>query len=222
MAERRLFIAGSTGAVGRTVVRLARQRQVSFFAHARPKPGRSASSEPHRVLFELSDTETLVRTLEGCSTILQLIGTVRSRFLQGDTYDSSDVGTTRQLLKAGKMAGVDHFVLLSSVGAGRPVGAYLKAKAEAERIVRESELAFTIFRPSAFVGEGHRLPLASVTRFVMRRVGLRTLEPIEVEELARALLRCALDRAPLGEVLQGEPLWHLVETATAPEAMPQV
>ena len=91
-----------------------------------------------------------------CTTVVQLIGTMRKRFAQGDTYESSDVGTTRQLVAAATEAQIDHFVLLSSVGADKPMGAYLKAKAEAERIVFDSGIPWTVFRPSSFDGGGHR------------------------------------------------------------------
>ncbi|MBZ4423173.1 SDR family oxidoreductase [Myxococcus sp. RHSTA-1-4] len=210
---RRLFVAGATGATGRTVMRQALARGVEVTAHVRPK---SASSElarewPRKAVVELSDGETLVETLRGHSTVLQLIGTMRKRFASGDTYETSDIGTTRQLVEAAKRAGVDHFVLLSSVGAGRPVGAYLKAKAEAERLVRESGLPYTVLRPPAFEGEYHQpIPLL---RVLTRLPPLRGLHPIRLEQLAAVLLRVAERRAPLGTVLEGDSLWAEVAAA---------
>src|SRR5207245_164039 len=99
--------------------------------------------------------ERLRTALARCTTVTQLIGTTRKRFAAGDTYESSDIGTTRQLVDAAHAAGtIDHFILLTSVGAGKPRGAYLRAKAEAERIVIESGIAYTIFRPSFLIGGG--------------------------------------------------------------------
>src|SRR5262249_32915217 len=77
---------------------------------------------------------------------------------------------------------VDHVVLLGSVGAGKPRGAYLRAKAEAERIVRESGLPFTIFRPSFLVGPGRSPPPGA--GILTRAFGLTRLQPITVVELA--------------------------------------
>jgi uncharacterized protein YbjT (DUF2867 family) len=164
-------------------------------------------------VFELSDADALARAMAGCTTVIQLIGTMRKRFAAGDTYETSDIGTTRQLVDAAVRAGVDHVVLLSSVGAGKPMGAYLQAKARAEAIVRESGLAYTIFRPSAFYGEGHvGIPGAKT---VLSALGWRRYEPIAVEALAAGILHAALTRAPLGVALEGQPLWSVVEAAGA-------
>jgi uncharacterized protein YbjT (DUF2867 family) len=216
-SPRRIFVAGSTGATGRTVLRLAAARGLGdrVVPHLRPR-GANTSGAPApagAIVLDLGDEAALTAALGGFTTVVQLIGTMRKRFAAGDTYESSDIGTTRQLVSAAVRAGVDHVVLLSSVGAGKPVGAYLAAKARAEAIVRESGLAYTIFRPSAFYGEGHAgIPGAKP---VLRALGLRRYEPIAVEDLAAGILHVALERAPVGVALEGQPLWSVVEAARA-------
>jgi uncharacterized protein YbjT (DUF2867 family) len=208
MTPRKLFIAGASGVVGKAVVAAADAQQVPRVAHYRPSPRAPPPKEQSAVL-DLADPTRVTLAMRGCTTVLQLIGTMRHRFAQGDTYETSDIGTTQWLLVAAKDARVDHFVLLSSIGAGRPVGAYLKAKARAETLVRESGIPFTLFRPSAFQGEGRNPPPGF--GLVTRTLGLRRYEPIRVETLARALLACALRRGPLGVALEGEPLLALAE-----------
>lgn len=201
---RKLFVAGSTGAIGRTLMPLAKAKHADVVAHQRPKHG--LSTDPQVAIFELSDRDALVAALKGRTTVIQLIGTMRKRFSSGDTYETSDIGTTRQLVEAAKQAGtVDHLVLLSSVGAGKPIGAYLKAKAEAERLVRESGIPYTIFRPSAFEGEGHKPPPG--THFVTSVLKLNRYRPIRVEALAGAILHVAQERGPLDVALEGDSLW---------------
>lgn len=209
---RTLFVAGATGATGRTLMRLALANGVDVLPHVRPKSANKppASGWDRRAEFELSDHDRLVEALRGRTTVLQLIGTMRKRFAAGDTYLSSDIGTTRLLVEASKEAGVNHLVLLSSVGAGRPIGDYLKAKAEAEHLVRDSGLSWTIARPSAFEGEGHHVPGAKILTAIPF---LNRFRPIQMEELASALLRVALDGAPSDTVLEGDSLWDVVRTA---------
>ena len=214
---RRIFVAGSTGATGRTLMRLASERGLGdrVVPHLRPRgpATRSASPPDGAIVLDLADAEGLATALPGFTTVVQLIGTMRKRFAAGDTYESSDIGTTRELVAAAVRAGVDHVVLLSSVGAGKPMGAYLQAKARAEAIVQQSGLAYTIFRPSAFYGEGHRgIPGAKT---VLSALGWRRYEPIAVDALAAAILHVALTRAPLGVALEGQPLWSVVEAAGA-------
>ena len=214
--SRHLFVAGATGATGRTLMRQALSRGAPpVLAHVRPK---SADSDmvrpwPHKAVVELSDGEALVERMRGCTTVLQLIGTMRKRFGSGDTYETSDIGTTRQLVEAARRAGVDHLVLLSSVGAGRPVGAYLKAKAEAERLVRDSGIPWTVVRPPAFEGEYHHIN--PVLRALTRLPPLRNMRPIHLEQLAAVLLRVSEQRAPLNQVLEGDTLWAEVAAAGA-------
>lgn len=209
LSPRRLFIAGATGAVGRVLVPMARAAGVSLVAHARPK---SANKLDGALAFELDDSK-LVEAMRGCTTVVQLIGTMRKRFSSGDTYETSDIGTTRRLVEVARTTGVDHLILLSSVGAGTPRGAYLAAKARAEALVRESGVPFTILRPSAFEDrEGLSMP---GVRTLTRWLGLTRYQPIKVAELASALLRVALQRGPLGVELEGQPLWDVVEAAAA-------
>lgn len=210
MTPRKLFVAGASGATGRLVVSLAAGQGLDVLAHQRPKPGRVAGAGT--AVFELSDTEALKQALQGRTTVLQLIGTTRQRFASGDTYETSDVGTTRALLEAGREAGVDHVVLLSSAGAGYPLGAYLRAKADAERLVQEGGIPWTIFRPSAFISDTQKPPAAFAA--LTRALGLRRFEPIPLPSLAFGLVRSAKERAPLGTVLEGAALFAFVSPAS--------
>jgi uncharacterized protein YbjT (DUF2867 family) len=212
-AARHLFVAGATGATGRTLMRQALARGVSVLPHVRPKSANTepASTWPQKAALELADAPALAEAMKGRTTVLQLIGTMRKRFAAGDTYETSDIGTTRQLVEAAKQVGVDHFVLLTSVGAGRPVGAYLQAKAEAERIVRDSGIPYTMVRPPALEGEYHRPP--GLLHTLGKLPLLLNLKPMHLEQLAAALLRVSERREPLNAVLEGKSLWAEVEAA---------
>lgn len=208
-SPRRAFVAGATGSTGRTVCRLAGAFDLPIVPHFRPtRAANEACLPPNAAVFDLADAAALGTALGGCTTVLQLIGTMRKRFSAGDTYQTSDIGTTQLLVDAARAGdAVDHLVLLSSVGAGRPVGAYLKAKAAAEAIVIESGVPYTIVRPSAFDGEGHRSPpgMGGLTRLL----GLRKYQPIKIATLAALILAVAQRRGPLG-VLEGASLWEAV------------
>ncbi len=206
MRARRIFVAGATGVTGRQVLSRARQLKLAVLPHVRPKHASASDLGTEAAVLSLSDQPALTKELQGCTTVMQLIGTTRKRFGQGDTYETSDVGTTRDLVQASTGAGIDHFILLSSLGAGSPIGAYLKAKARAEELVRNSGIPFTIFRPSALVGGGHHPPpgMATLTRWLH----LQRWKPIPVEHLAAALAYVASARACLGEILEGNSLWN--------------
>lgn len=148
----RIFIAGATGATGRVLVPEATARGHELVLHVRPQSRDKSplGADPRAKVFELSDHAALTLALRGCDVCISLVGTMRNRFAAGDTYESSDLGSTRALTAAAKEAGVPRFLLLSSVGAGG-AGAYLKMKGECERIVKDSGLRSVIFRPSVLV-----------------------------------------------------------------------
>jgi uncharacterized protein YbjT (DUF2867 family) len=148
----KLFIAGATGATGRVLVPEAERRGHDLVLHVRPqsKDKSPLGKDPRAAIFDLSDHAALTTALAGCDAVISLVGTMKKRFAAGDTYETSDLGSTRALVAAAKEAKVPRFLLLSSVGAGG-TGAYLKMKGECERIVTDSGLGYTIFRPSVLV-----------------------------------------------------------------------
>jgi uncharacterized protein YbjT (DUF2867 family) len=222
----RIFVAGATGATGVVLVPLLEARGHEAVPHVRPATAErhALGKHPRACVCALEDADALTRGLAGCVAVVSLIGTMRERFGSGDTYAVSDIGTTRLLVEAARRAGVPRFVLLSSIGAGG-AGPYLQAKGEAERIVRESGLAWTLVRPSALVspqtgGEGSHGRRQTPAWLVMGGglgAGLPLLggwvddvRAILIEVVAEGIAR-ALEEAPAhdGKVLRGRELWAL-------------
>ncbi len=216
----RLFVAGATGVVGAEVVARARTAGISVTPHLRPRraAGNPLGADPAAAVFDLDDHARLVEAMRGHTAVLQLIGTMRKRFKQGDTYETSDIGTTRLLVAAAREAGVPHVVALTSVGAGRPVGTYLKAKAEVERIVTGSGLRHDFFRPSSFIGGPHRPPPGMAAALnAAAAAGLRgtaaRFRPIPVPDLARSILLAAVEPGDGDRIFEGVTLWAQVDAA---------
>jgi uncharacterized protein YbjT (DUF2867 family) len=155
--------------------------------------------------------------MDGCDAVLSAIGTTRAQFAEGVSYETVDFGTTVSLLAAAKRGNVRHFVLMSSHGAGRPVGPYLAWKAKAERAVIASGVPYTIVRPSFLTGGGRRFPriadaaigaLGSVPGLSGWAADLRSI-PIEV--VAWNFVRVLERGEDVGKVLSGRDLWRAWE-----------
>lgn len=219
-----VFVAGATGATGQVLVPEATAAGVELRLHVRPVTATKSplGKDPRARIFDLADADALHTALAGCDAVVSLVGTMRSRFGTGDTYEASDVGTTRALVDAARAVGVPRFLLLSSVGAGGS-GAYLQMKGECERLVTTSGLAWTIFRPSALASppsgpagtHGKRWvpPGATALTAALRGVpGLGGLVarygPIPIEVLARAMVR-TLGSPRDGQIIEGAALWEL-------------
>jgi uncharacterized protein YbjT (DUF2867 family) len=220
----KVFLAGATGASGSVFIPIAEAAGIDLVFHVRPQSAckTELASDPRARVFDLGNAFDLDRALQGCDVVVSMIGTMRARFGIGDTYASSDVGTTRQLVDAAKSAKIDRFVLLSSLGAGGG-GAYLRAKGECEQIVRDSGLAWTIVRPSILVSpadaprstHGTRSAppgLGAILGAVGCIPGLRgwadDTKPIPIDVVARAFVQ-AIERPMAGHVLAGRELWRL-------------
>lgn len=187
-------MTGATGFVGAAVVRelLARGYQVVALARKMPKA-------PHhegliRVAADASSSGW-ERWAEGCTAAIHLVGIIRENPKAGVTFRQAHVETTARVLEVCRNLGMQRYLHMSAAGAqlDGPTP-YHRTKAEAEELVRASELAWTIFRPSVIFGpgDGFTTTLAQVVgRFPIVPVfgdGSYPLQPIAVEEVAEAFV----------------------------------
>jgi len=181
-----LLVTGGTGNIGSRVVPLLREagRDIRILSrHPRtPEPG------VQQVAGDTVAGRGLTAALGGVETVLHLAGGAK-----GD-----DVAA-RNLAAAAREAGVRHLVLISVIGADRmPIG-FFRAKAEAERVIAESGVPWTVLRAAQLhdfvlpVARGMaRMPLLPAPG------GLR-FEPVHGDEVAARLAELALG-APAGRV----------------------
>ena len=213
----RVFIAGATGYTGRVLVPLmAKSSEWKPIAHVRPGSLHAdvLPTAIERCEIDLADREALVAFMTGCEAVVSLIGTTRAQFGPGVSYETVDIGTTQWLVAAAQQAGVQRFVLLSSVGASETGVAYLRAKAAAEKIVMTSALHWIILRPSAIVGPSRQFPKILIPMTAMLRYlpGLQRLgddyRPVHVEVLAQALCEAVKVQNSTNAIWSGEKIWH--------------
>ena len=195
------FVAGATGYTGQALLEEIRNSEWKARAHAR-----SDGKVDGAVVCDPRDVPRLTDGMRGCDAVVQLIGTVRANFAEGD-YEAIDYGTTVALCQAAKAAGVPRMLLLSSVGAGKPRGSYLKVKRRTEEQVEASGLEYTIVRPSVIGGEGRRAN--SILGAIMSP--FPSLRGIERHQLARVFVR-ALERRDQvkNKILEGNAIWQLL------------
>jgi uncharacterized protein YbjT (DUF2867 family) len=118
----------------------------------------------HAADVEAAGAEPVVLDLEALAGVAALADAVRGAdgvvFAAGAGPGSGperkrtvDYGAAVKLIAAAEAAGVDRYLMVSSIGADRPeagqgpMRAYLQAKADADEAVRASDLAWTIVRP---------------------------------------------------------------------------
>jgi uncharacterized protein YbjT (DUF2867 family) len=104
------------------------------------------------VVADIHDADALHELVRGCDAVINLVGVLHGgRGKAG--FRAAHVGLASKMVAACRETGVRRVLHMSALHAAaeRP-SEYLRSKGEAEAIVRGSDLAVTIFRPSVIFG----------------------------------------------------------------------
>ncbi|HEX8388584.1 MAG TPA: NAD(P)H-binding protein [Sphingomonas sp.] len=205
-----IALTGATGFVGgRTLdVLLDRGRRVRALTR-RAQPARDGVEWVEGALDRPDRLDLLV---SGADAVIHVAGVVRAPDRAG--FAAGNVDGTRAVVDAAVRAGVRRFVHVSSLAAREPgLSLYGWSKAEAERVVEDSALDWTIVRPPAVYGPGD---LEQLDVFRLAKRGLALLPPpglmsaIMVDDLAALLATLAERGGPRTtyEPDDGHPLAH--------------
>jgi len=164
----KLFIAGGTGFVGRHLMDALRTKE--GFA------GRCLLRSPEKIRL-CEGFEPVKGSLEnipsgalrGMDMVVHLVGIIGED--TGYTFESVHVQGTENLVNEALKEGVRHFFYQSALGASLDSkSGYMRTKARAEEIVKDSGMNYTIFRPSLILGPGDL--------FTRQMVELLTISPV--------------------------------------------
>jgi uncharacterized protein YbjT (DUF2867 family) len=145
-----ILVGGATGSLGRKIANrlLARGEKVRVLV----RPGKS--SEPFDgdasiSVGDLGDRPSLERACQGVRAV---VTTATATKTGDDSLESVDFRGNQNLIAAAQDAGVEHFVFTSTLSASEDSQVPLfRAKAAAERTLRESRMHYTILQPNAFM-----------------------------------------------------------------------
>lgn len=192
----KIAITGGTGFMGRTLARelAAHGQQVVVIARGMDRSDDSIRSEEgtefHAIT--LDDTEALQLAFTGCTAVVHCAGI--NRETGRDTYQRIHVEGTKRVVAAAKQAGVRKLVLTSFLRARPDCGSgYHESKWQAEEIVRNSGLDYTVFKAGVVYGPGDHmldhLSHAFHTFPVFAFVGFKdqAIRPVAIEDMVRLL-----------------------------------
>ena len=198
---REVLVTGGTGFLGRYVCRalIARGYLPRLLVRigsegAIPDDIRGASRVTPG---DITNRESVENAAQSTNAIVHLAGIIREVPGKDVTFEKIHEEGTRNAVHAAKQWRISRFVHVSALGAapGSP-GRYFDSKGKAEEIVRQSGLAWTIFRPSGIFGPGDRF-IGELERAVLRAPVLPVpgdgefpLQPVFVGDLVKGIVDC--------------------------------
>ncbi|MCM3901125.1 MAG: NAD(P)H-binding protein [Pyrinomonadaceae bacterium] len=200
---RSVFIAGGTGYLGRRLIPelLSKGHRVRALAREESKEKLPPGCEV--VIGDALVSSSFAQHVHPSDTFVQLVGVPRPSPAKARQFQIVDLPSIRASVAAAVHAQVEHFVYVSVAQPAPVMKAYIKVRAEGERMIHDNGLNATILRPWYVLGPGHRWPYAlspvykileliPSTRQSALRLGLVT-----IDEMTRALVQ-AVERPCTG------------------------
>lgn len=184
-----VLVTGATGFVGRHIV-----EQLAAEGHQVTSLSRTASGSG-QVRGDVTSGAGLAEAIQGMDAVIHLVGIIREQ--GGRTFTDVHVQGTRSVLNAMNKAGVSRLIHMSALGAATEAAStYHQTKAQAEQLVEQSGLDWTILRPSLIFGIGDEF-FGNVLRDLVRLppvipvvgTGAYPFRPVAIEDVSTAFSR---------------------------------
>ena len=205
-----VFITGATGYIGRRVTAALLRRGHRVRALVRHGSERKAPAGCDVVVGDPLDHATFAHAIEHGDAFLQLLGVAHPSPAKATQFLEIDLRSASESIRAAAAEGVDHFVYVSVAQPAPVMEAYQGARAQAERLLRQSGLRHTIVRPWYVLGPGHRWPYALLPVYWIlehvpaTREGARRLGLVTLDQMAAALVH-AIEYPPHTSRVMGVP-----------------
>jgi NADH dehydrogenase len=208
MKHSNLLVIGGSGFVGRHLVNELVGRGCRVLV-----PSRRRDKAKHLILLptcdvveaDVHDDASLDRLVAGQQAVINLVGILHGSQAQ---FERAHVTLTQRLLAACARHRVQRYLHMSALGADADgPSMYQRSKGRAEQAVRESKLAWTVFRPSVIFGAedaflnlfGRLAAIAPV--LPVGGAGVK-FQPVWVEDVARAFANCLDNDATVGRTYE--------------------
>ena len=206
----KIVILGGTGFVGQALVqRLASDgHEVTVLSRNRTRRREVGVVPNVRVVScDVHDERTLALMLAGADVAINLVGILNEPGRGGGGFERAHVDLTRTLIAACKAANVTRLLQMSALNAGRGRSHYLRTRGQAEELVKQSGLRWTIFEPSVIFGPGdgvfmrfaELLKLSPVLPLARPQA---KFAPVYLGDVIEAFARALHDKSTIGQTYE--------------------
>lgn len=213
----RVAIIGGTGFVGSyiTSALVEAGHQPSLLVREGSESKVSKAGQVSMTTGDLSSTEALRSTLEGCAAVIYNVGILREFPSRGITFEETQYQGLVRTVEAAKTVGLKRLLLMSANGVKRPGTPYQKSKRRAEEYAFQSGLDVTVLRPSVIFGDPQgkmefatqlyrdmiRPPVPAVGFFsgMNPKTGDIVMSPVHIDDVASAFVAALENEETIGE-----------------------
>lgn len=156
---------------------------------------------------DVHDAAQLGGFVRGVDAVINLVGVLHDGRGRG-SFSAAHIELSRKVVAACNGSAVRRLLHMSAMAADRAApSAYLRSKGEAEAVVRESGLAWTVFRPSVIFGRGDSF--LNLFARMLRTFPVMPLacpnarfQPVYVEDVAAAFVKALADLGSVGKTYE--------------------
>ncbi len=199
----RVMITGATGFVGRNVMKTLLNRGLHPVCLVRSVDKLNSQlsgidqSRYTAIKGSLHDIDALHNAAKQSDAAIHLVGIIIERRLKGQRFGRVHIEGTKNILNALQDEGVKRYIHMSALGTrANAISMYHQTKWQAEEYVRQSDIDWTILRPSLIHGpNGEFMQLMNhfMCSFLPPIIpyfgdGLAKMQPVSVKDVAHCLV----------------------------------
>ena len=205
---KKILILGGTGFVGTHVCeKLIKQQCSVTVATRRRDSARHLQLLPLLEVAEVNvhDPAALAALVAGHDAVVNLVAILHGTEA---AFDRAHVQLPQKLVQACQSSGVRRIVHISALGASpSSASLYQRSKARGEAVLLASKLDVTLLRPSVIFGAEDKFlntfaALQAVFPVIPLAASGARFQPVWVEDVASAVLRCLPDNHTIGQIFE--------------------
>lgn len=208
----RVFVTGATGYVGRKLTETLIESDHDPACLVRPGSERKLGnlvSNVDIISGDIGDAEKWQSQLKNIDSAINLIGIIREFPNHEVTFEKLHVESTVKLVDICSRQGIKRFLQMSALGASPDSKSeYHRTKYRAEKYLKNSELDWTIFRPSLIFGQGN-LALAEFVKLIKSAPlvpvvgdGKYRLQPVALENVCEGFVKALNKPETIGKTYE--------------------
>ena len=214
MTIKNVLLLGGSGFVGTAVANRLAKLDINVTVPTRRRERTKALIALPNVSMVQADIhcpEQLAKLTEGQDAVINLVGILHGGDLTAPysrKFAAAHVELPKKVAAAAKAAGITRVLHMSALKADAAAPSeYLRSKADGEKVMNESGLDVTIFRPSVIFGVGDSFlsTFAKLLRLLPRfyvGYGQAKFQPVFVGDVAEVIVRSLLDVHAIGKTYE--------------------